>query len=130
MSIVCDYRLDDQGSIPGESKRFSSSLCIQTSSEAQQASYPMGTAIPLPIGYSRVMGIMTLDTSTSLPTVIFTYYLCQSAHSSLTLWSRRLSKCYLRIQFVPQREHDTSPLKISWLMLFKEIISVLHQESY
>jgi hypothetical protein len=31
----------------------------------------------------------------------------------LTLWSRSLSKCYLRIQSVPQREHHTSPLQRS-----------------
>jgi hypothetical protein len=32
---------------------------------------------------------------------------------SLTLWRRSLSKCYLRIQSVPQREHHTSPLQSS-----------------
>jgi hypothetical protein len=32
---------------------------------------------------------------------------------SLTLWSRSSSKCYLRIQSVPQREHHTSPLQRS-----------------
>jgi hypothetical protein len=31
----------------------------------------------------------------------------------LALWSRSLSKCYLRIQSVPQREHHTSPLQRS-----------------
>jgi hypothetical protein len=31
----------------------------------------------------------------------------------LTPWSRSLSKCYLRIQPVPQREHHTSPLQRS-----------------
>jgi hypothetical protein len=31
----------------------------------------------------------------------------------LTLWSRSSSKCYLRIQSVPQREHHTSPLQRS-----------------
>jgi hypothetical protein len=31
----------------------------------------------------------------------------------LTLLSRSLSKCYLRIQSVPQREHHTSPLQRS-----------------
>jgi len=29
------------------------------------------------------------------------------------LWSRSSSKCYLRIQSVPQREHHTSPLQRS-----------------
>jgi hypothetical protein len=32
-------------------------------------------------------------------------------HSYLTLWSRSSSKCYLRTQSVPQREHHTSPLQ-------------------
>jgi hypothetical protein len=32
---------------------------------------------------------------------------------SLTLWRRSSSKCYLRIQSVPQREHHTSPLQRS-----------------
>jgi hypothetical protein len=32
---------------------------------------------------------------------------------TLTPWSRSLSKCYLRIQSVPQREHHTSPLQRS-----------------
>jgi hypothetical protein len=43
VSIVSDYRLDDRGSIPGRGKGFSSSLFVQTSSEAHPASYPMGT---------------------------------------------------------------------------------------
>jgi hypothetical protein len=29
-----------------------------------------------------------------------------------------------KFQFLPQRKHNTSPLKISWLMLFGEIITV------
>jgi hypothetical protein len=33
--------------------------------------------------------------------------------SALTLWRGSLSKCYLRIQSVPQREHHTSPLQRS-----------------
>jgi hypothetical protein len=32
---------------------------------------------------------------------------------TLTLWRRSSSKCYLRIQSVPQREHHTSPLQKS-----------------
>jgi hypothetical protein len=32
---------------------------------------------------------------------------------ALTFWSRSSSKCYLRIQSVPQREHNTSPLQRS-----------------
>jgi hypothetical protein len=31
----------------------------------------------------------------------------------LTLWRRSLSKCYLRIQPVPQREHHSAPLQRS-----------------
>jgi hypothetical protein len=34
-------------------------------------------------------------------------------YTHLTLWSRSSSKCYLRIQSVPQREHHTSPLQRS-----------------
>jgi hypothetical protein len=36
-----------------------------------------------------------------------------SFQAGLTLWSRSSSKCYLRIQSVPQREHYTSPLQRS-----------------
>jgi hypothetical protein len=45
VSTVSDYRLDDRGSIPTEETDFSSSLCVQTSSdcEAHLASYPIGT---------------------------------------------------------------------------------------
>jgi hypothetical protein len=50
-SIVSDYRLDNGATgvrSPTETKNFSSSLCIQTNSEAHPASYPMGTGYPLP----------------------------------------------------------------------------------
>jgi hypothetical protein len=41
-----------------------------------------------------------------------------------------LSKYYLRIQSVPQREHHTLPLqRSSSLMLFKEVIAV-YSENY
>jgi hypothetical protein len=43
VSIVSDYGLNDRALIPSRGKGFSSSLCIQTSSGAHQASYPMGT---------------------------------------------------------------------------------------
>jgi hypothetical protein len=36
-----------------------------------------------------------------------------SQHLVLTILSRSLSKCYLRIQSVPQRERHTSPLQRS-----------------
>jgi hypothetical protein len=42
-SVVSDYRLDNQGSIHNRGKSFSFSLCVQTSSEAHPASYPIGT---------------------------------------------------------------------------------------
>jgi hypothetical protein len=47
--------------------------------------------------------------------------LCCGFLSPLTLWRRSLSKCYLRIQSVPQREHHTSPLQRStgWRCLRK-----------
>jgi hypothetical protein len=43
VSIVSAYSLDDRGSFPTEVKGFSSSLCVQTSSEAHPASCTMGT---------------------------------------------------------------------------------------
>jgi hypothetical protein len=48
---VSDYRLDDRASevqSPEEVKDFSSSLSVQTTSEAHQAFYPMGTGGPFP----------------------------------------------------------------------------------
>jgi hypothetical protein len=42
VSIMSDYGLDDRGSIPTDADDFSSSLCIQTGSEAHPASCPMG----------------------------------------------------------------------------------------
>jgi hypothetical protein len=38
---------------PAEANDFSSSLCLQTSSEAHSASYPMGTGGPFPEGKAR-----------------------------------------------------------------------------
>jgi hypothetical protein len=37
------HRLDDRGSIPAEAKYISSSVCVQTSSEAHPASYAVGS---------------------------------------------------------------------------------------
>jgi hypothetical protein len=51
-SIVSDYRLDGRGWIPSRGKGFSSSLCVQTGSEAHLA-YPMGTGGPFPRGEAR-----------------------------------------------------------------------------
>jgi hypothetical protein len=63
-SIVSDFRLDDRAievRSPAEAKDFSCSLCIQISSEAHPASYPMGTGgSPLP-GVKRGRGV-TLTT--------------------------------------------------------------------
>jgi hypothetical protein len=42
VNIVSGYRLHDRGSILAEAKGFSS-RCVQTTSEAHRASYPMGT---------------------------------------------------------------------------------------
>jgi hypothetical protein len=52
VSIVSDYRLDDRGSIPAEAKHFSSSLCVQTSSETHLASSPKGI-VSFPGGKAR-----------------------------------------------------------------------------
>jgi hypothetical protein len=52
-SIVSDHRLDDRAigaRSPAGAKDFSSSLCVQTSSEAHLASCPMGTGGPFPGG--------------------------------------------------------------------------------
>jgi hypothetical protein len=53
---VSDYRLDDRatGVRPtAEAKNFSYNLFMQTSSEANPASYPMGTEGPFPGGKER-----------------------------------------------------------------------------
>jgi hypothetical protein len=41
--IFSDYRQKDRDRSPAEAKDFSSSLCVQTSSEAHPALYPMYT---------------------------------------------------------------------------------------
>lgn len=46
VSKVTSYELDDWGFIPNGGKGFSSSLCIQTGSEAHPTSYPMDNAVP------------------------------------------------------------------------------------
>jgi hypothetical protein len=49
VSIVSDYGLDDRAigvRSPAEAKDFFSSLCVQTSSGAHPASYPVGTRDP------------------------------------------------------------------------------------
>jgi hypothetical protein len=51
VSIVSGYGLDDRAigvRSPAETKDFSSSLCVQTSSEAHPASCTMGTGGPFP----------------------------------------------------------------------------------
>jgi hypothetical protein len=54
-SIVSDYGLDDRAigvRSPTGAKDFSSSLCVQTGSEAHPASCTMGTGGPFPGGKS------------------------------------------------------------------------------
>jgi hypothetical protein len=54
-SIVSDYGLDDRANevrFPAGAKDFSSSLCVQTGSEAHPASCTMGTGGPFPGGKS------------------------------------------------------------------------------
>jgi hypothetical protein len=63
VSTVSDYGLDDRSievRSPAETKDFSSSLCIQTGSEAHPASCTMGTGDPFP-GAKRGQGV-TLTT--------------------------------------------------------------------
>jgi hypothetical protein len=50
VGIVSDYRLDDRGSIPAVTKDFSSSLCVQTTSEVHPAYCLMGTVGVFPGG--------------------------------------------------------------------------------
>jgi hypothetical protein len=45
---MSDYTLDNRGLIPDRRKYFSSSLFVQTGSEAHPASYPMGTGVLFP----------------------------------------------------------------------------------
>jgi hypothetical protein len=52
-STVSDYILDDRGLIPGRGTGFWSGICVQTSSEAQPTSYPMGTSVPFAGGKAR-----------------------------------------------------------------------------
>jgi hypothetical protein len=55
-SLVSEYGLDDRAigvRPPAEAKDFSSSLCVQTGSEAHPASCPMGTGGPFPGGKAR-----------------------------------------------------------------------------
>jgi hypothetical protein len=56
-SIVSNYGLDDRAigvrSPAGAEDFFSSSLCVQTGSEAHPASCPMGTRGPFPGGKAR-----------------------------------------------------------------------------
>jgi hypothetical protein len=64
--IVPYYRLDDQGSIPEEANDFSSSLCVQTSSEAHPNSYPLGTGGSFP-GVKRGRGVTLTTHSHQVP---------------------------------------------------------------
>jgi hypothetical protein len=55
-SVVSDYGLDDRAigvQSPAGAKDFSSSLCVQTGSEAHPASCTMGTGSPFPGGKAR-----------------------------------------------------------------------------
>jgi hypothetical protein len=56
VSIVCGYGLDYRAievRSPAEAKDFSSSLCVQTGSEAHPASCAMGTEGPFPGAKAR-----------------------------------------------------------------------------
>jgi hypothetical protein len=47
----------------------------------------------------------------------------KSTYNTLTLWSLGSNKLYLKIQFLPRRNHKVSTTKTTWLILFREIIS-------
>jgi hypothetical protein len=54
--MTTDFGLDDRAigvRYPAEAKYFSSSLCVQTGSEAHPASCTMGTGGPFPGGKAR-----------------------------------------------------------------------------
>jgi hypothetical protein len=54
VSIVSDYGLDNQNSIPDRGKDFSSSPCVQTGSGSHLAFfYPAGTGGPFPGGKAQ-----------------------------------------------------------------------------
>jgi hypothetical protein len=56
VSVVSDYGLDDRAidvRSPAEAKDFSSSLCVQTGSEAHPASCPVVTVGPFPGAKAR-----------------------------------------------------------------------------
>jgi hypothetical protein len=54
VSIATGYLLEDRGPIPGKDKRISLFHCIQTSSRAHSASYPVGTgALFLEVNWPR-----------------------------------------------------------------------------
>jgi hypothetical protein len=56
-NVVSDYRLDDRATrVPSsaEAKDLSCSLCVQASSEAHRASYPMGIGGPFLEGRARL----------------------------------------------------------------------------
>jgi hypothetical protein len=56
VSIVSDYRLDDRATgVRSPAKDFSSSLCVQTGSEAHPASCPMSTGCTFPGGNRKLV---------------------------------------------------------------------------
>jgi hypothetical protein len=57
VSIAIDYGLDDRGSIPTEAEDCSSSLCVQTGSEAHPAPVQWVTGVLSP-GVKRGWGVM------------------------------------------------------------------------
>jgi hypothetical protein len=63
---MSDYRLEDRISISGKGKEFSSSLCVQTSSEAHLSSCPMGTGV-LSQGVKRGQGVTPTTHSHLVP---------------------------------------------------------------
>jgi hypothetical protein len=60
VSVVSDYKPEDQSSIPAEAKDLSYSLCAQNRSENRPASCTMGTVVVSP-GIKRSRGV-TLTT--------------------------------------------------------------------
>jgi membrane protein YdbS with pleckstrin-like domain len=67
--------------------------------------------------YGRAVAVVILIDCRGICPQSITWHVWRNTHSvkltTLTPWRRSSSKCYLRIQSVPQREHHTSPLQRS-----------------
>jgi hypothetical protein len=70
------------------------------------------TCFHMPTLWTMILHFLILWTSKIWHFSAWTQY-CSLCSAGRTLWRQSVSKCYLRIQSVPQREHQTSPLQRS-----------------